>query len=214
MSKRRFLSPCPQLLGHWRPSSHRWRITMDEAARDLFLRRKEAQIAESRQRAALQLLAGIDLDEMFGMPAGARDRMLARLRRALERERLRGLRRHWSYDLNRHIALKQALDRLAGNDPPAPARKTANPRPKRQRTRAATAGAGGCACRRDGRRCVAPESAGAASGPCACGRDPSSSRAGNGPGRSSGRPSDSWRRGPISRGTDRETIRSGSSGAA
>ena len=30
----------------------------------------------------------------------------------MERERLRGMRRHWSYDLNRHIALKQVLDKL------------------------------------------------------------------------------------------------------
>ena len=30
----------------------------------------------------------------------------------IERERQRGMRKHWSYDLNRHIALKQALDRL------------------------------------------------------------------------------------------------------
>jgi hypothetical protein len=30
----------------------------------------------------------------------------------IERERQRGIRKHWSYDLNRHIALKQALDKL------------------------------------------------------------------------------------------------------
>ena len=39
-------------------------------------------------------------------------RTIKRIERLLERERLRGGRRHWSYDLNRHIALKQALDRL------------------------------------------------------------------------------------------------------
>ena len=34
------------------------------------------------------------------------------LERMIERERQRGMRKHWSYDLNRHIALKQALDSL------------------------------------------------------------------------------------------------------
>ncbi len=87
---------------------------MDIASRDAFLRRKEAEIADGRQRVALRLLVGVDLDDMLGMPDCERDRMTARLKRALERERQRGLRRHWSYDLNRHIALKQALDRLSG----------------------------------------------------------------------------------------------------
>lgn len=87
---------------------------MDKAAREAFLRRKETEIADSRQRVALRLLAGIELDEMLGAPDCERSRMAARLKRALERERQKGLRRHWSYDLNRHIALKQALDRLSG----------------------------------------------------------------------------------------------------
>lgn len=115
---------------------------MDEATRDSFLRRKEAEIAESRQRAALQLLAGIDLDGMLGMADRERDRVAARLKRTLERERLRGLRRHWSYDLNRHIALKQALDRLTGIESSPRAGHTANPRRKRPRTRVAASGAG------------------------------------------------------------------------
>lgn len=108
---------------------------MDEASRAAFLRRKEAEIAESRQRAALQLLAGIDLDDMLGIPDGERDRMATRLKRALERERQRGLRRHWSYDLNRHIALKQALDRLCGKTPEPRAGSAANPRQRRRHGR-------------------------------------------------------------------------------
>lgn len=92
--------------------SHRWSTTMDTAARAEFLQRKEEERAEARQRAALQLLVGIDLDALFASPAEERSRISARLKRALERERCRGLRQHWSYDLNRHIALKQALDRL------------------------------------------------------------------------------------------------------
>jgi hypothetical protein len=35
-----------------------------------------------------------------------------RLERLLERERLRGCARHWTYDLNRHIALGEALGQL------------------------------------------------------------------------------------------------------
>jgi hypothetical protein len=40
----------------------------------------------------------------------------------IERERQRGMRKHWSYDLNRHIALKQALDALR----PAAPRSSSN----------------------------------------------------------------------------------------
>ena len=87
---------------------------MDKAAREAFLRRKETETAESRQRVALRLLAGVDLDDMLGAGDCEQGRIAARLKRALERERQKGLRRHWSYDLNRHIALKQALDRLSG----------------------------------------------------------------------------------------------------
>lgn len=40
----------------------------------------------------------------------ARRRTLARLARALRMERQRGRAGHWSYDLNRHIALAQAYE--------------------------------------------------------------------------------------------------------
>lgn len=39
--------------------------------------------------------------------------MRAKVSRLLERERLRGLAGHWSYDFNRHVALRQLRDRLA-----------------------------------------------------------------------------------------------------
>jgi hypothetical protein len=73
---------------------------------------KEKISAEAHQRAALFLAGGIDLPEMLSASAAERDRIMVRLRRLIERERVKGARRHWSYDLNRHIALKQALDRL------------------------------------------------------------------------------------------------------
>lgn len=54
--------------------------------------------------------------------------------RHLARERNKGLSKHWSYDLNRHIALKSARDRLrqAMND-----RKTAPAESARLRKRGA-----------------------------------------------------------------------------
>lgn len=40
----------------------------------------------------------------------ARRRIVARLARALRAERMRGRAGHWTYDLNRHIALHQAYE--------------------------------------------------------------------------------------------------------
>ena len=73
---------------------------------------KEKISAQARERAALFLTCGVDLPEALSASAEERDRIMARLRRLIERERIKGVRRHWSYDLNRHIAMKQALDRL------------------------------------------------------------------------------------------------------
>lgn len=67
----------------------------------------------SRASVALQLAVGIDLDTALEAPWDARLLMLPRVRRALRREHLRGVARRWSYDLNRHIALKQALAYLS-----------------------------------------------------------------------------------------------------
>lgn len=53
-------------------------------------------------------------------PEGRR-RTLARLARALRAERNRGRAGHWTYDLNRHIALAQAYEserRLLSREPP------------------------------------------------------------------------------------------------
>jgi hypothetical protein len=80
-----------------------------------FLRAKERQRGDAMQRAALQILCGIDLDRIL---IGSRQEKMAatrRLDRLIERERIKGTSGHWSYDLNRHIALKQALDRIRGS---------------------------------------------------------------------------------------------------
>jgi len=67
---------------------------------------------EARQRVAFRLMAGIDLEAAFAAAPAERQAIAARLKRLLERERLKGLTKHWSYDLNRHIALAQAVESL------------------------------------------------------------------------------------------------------
>lgn len=81
-----------------------------------FRKGKERAVAEAKQSVAFFLMSGIDLDR--ALKAGGEERavILVRLGRLIERERMKGARRHWSYDLNRHIALKQAYDRLKGGD--------------------------------------------------------------------------------------------------
>lgn len=76
-----------------------------------FKARKRRETDEARQTVAFFLACGIDLAAALAAGDEERARTRRRLVRLIERERLRGIRRHWSYDLNRHIALKQALDR-------------------------------------------------------------------------------------------------------
>jgi hypothetical protein len=77
-----------------------------------FLEEKQSRVTEARQMAALQIACHFDLAEAMNADPDARSRIVLRLERTIERERQRGIRKHWSYDLNRHIALKQALDKL------------------------------------------------------------------------------------------------------
>lgn len=80
--------------------------------------REKAEIASlARQRSAFFLSTGVDLDETLARPPCERRPVIQRLRRLIEKERLKGAARHWSYDLNRHIALKAALNTLSA--PPA-----------------------------------------------------------------------------------------------
>lgn len=81
-----------------------------------FRRIKERRVREARQCAALFLISGIELADALKTQGPERRQLLTRLARMIERERQKGTRRHWSYDLNRHIALKQAFDRLNGQD--------------------------------------------------------------------------------------------------
>ena len=78
--------------------------------------------ANAAQLAALQCVCGLDLAATMKADAATRTAALRPHRPACERERMKGLAGHWSYDLNRHIALKQAADRLRGIvDNPRPA---------------------------------------------------------------------------------------------
>lgn len=77
---------------------------------------RRAEAATARQMVALRLALGIDLPEVLAMDEARKRTVVLRLERIIERERLKGVRRHWSYDLNRHIALKQVLLRLRAFD--------------------------------------------------------------------------------------------------
>ncbi len=80
--------------------------------RSAFLALKSQQQTSAMQRVALQIIAGVDIDRMVDAPDDEKERTMQRLARLIERERQKGLSGHWSYDLNRHIALKQALNRM------------------------------------------------------------------------------------------------------
>lgn len=95
---------------------------MDEFALEAsrFRQQKDEFEREARQTAAFFLISGIDLADALAATGVERCRIAARIARLIERERLKGMRRHWNYDLNRHIALKQALDRLTAREPRPP----------------------------------------------------------------------------------------------
>lgn len=77
-----------------------------------FRAKREQEASTARRSAAFFITCGVDLAAALSTRGEARIRICRKLARLIERERLRGMRRHWSYDLNRHIALKQALREL------------------------------------------------------------------------------------------------------
>lgn len=79
-----------------------------------FKARKAVLETEARQLVALRLISGVDMAAALAAGPDQAIHIMKRVERLIERERLKGLRRHWAYDLNRHIALKQGLDRLRG----------------------------------------------------------------------------------------------------
>ncbi|MEO3998529.1 cytoplasmic protein [Mesorhizobium sp. CAU 1732] len=83
-----------------------------------FRLRKNDETHRAGETAALFVLGRIDRDAALSASGEDAKRVRVKLERLIERERLRGMRRHWSYDLNRHIALKQALDRIKASSNP------------------------------------------------------------------------------------------------
>lgn len=94
----------------------------------VFVTERELRQRKAMQRVALLCNCGIEIDRLQLADPTARLVLAKRLKRLIERERIRGSNRHWSYDLNRHIALKQALDDLAVARP-----RETKPAPKRRR---------------------------------------------------------------------------------
>lgn len=92
---------------------------LQEEAKGFGTQQMQATV-QARQVAAMQLVCGIDLSAAIETRGEEQASLIRRLERILERERLKGMRRHWSYDLNRHIALKQVLDRLRETQPNRP----------------------------------------------------------------------------------------------
>lgn len=86
-------------------------MSLKSEARE-FQAAKAATVEEARQNAAFFLMCGIDLGEALAAAPSLQEKIVLRVERLIKRERLKGMRRHWSYDLNRHIALKQGLERL------------------------------------------------------------------------------------------------------
>ncbi|MGQ2906386.1 MAG: cytoplasmic protein [Aliihoeflea sp.] len=93
----------------------------------MFVVENEARRRQAMQRVALLCTCGIEIDRLQTADASKRGDLARRLKRLIERERIRGSNRHWSYDLNRHIALKQALDEIdvgvAPKKKPTPGRR-------------------------------------------------------------------------------------------
>ena len=67
-----------------------------------------AGIEAYRREIHLPRLLPIDPADLNCLDSRAQRAILARLARALRSERNRGRAGHWTYDLNRHIALRQA----------------------------------------------------------------------------------------------------------
>lgn len=80
--------------------------------KQMFLENRKEDALQAAQSVALQLSCGIDLQQALNAPTEKRATIAAKLTRLIKRERLKGLNKHWSYDINRHIALKQAQTRL------------------------------------------------------------------------------------------------------
>lgn len=89
--------------------NHPRRNGLAAAARDAVAATCRAgAIRYERERHLPRLIRAVP-SEMAGRDVATARRLIARLERALRAERRRGRAGHWTYDINRHIALMQAL---------------------------------------------------------------------------------------------------------
>lgn len=154
--------------------------------------RKAEEARMAANRVALFAACGIDLEAALAAPPAHKRLLRLRLKRLIERERLRGEKRHWSYDLNRHIALKQAHDLLGPATAPGARANENGARRRRSMVRGTDAELSSCSC----------------------GRAPSSWQARSAPRHSSAQPSDRSHPDPTFRGTGRASGRNASSDGA
>lgn len=80
-----------------------------ENERDAFQSRKKHRQSQALQRAAFQLRCGLDLDAVLKGSEEKRQAARQKIRRLLQRERLKGRRGNYGYDINWQIALRQVL---------------------------------------------------------------------------------------------------------
>jgi hypothetical protein len=82
--------------------------TIHRRAREAIWRALDAGAKRYERNRDLPALAGLDPRALAEDTIEQSEVILARLARALRAERKRALSGHWTYDLNRHVALRQA----------------------------------------------------------------------------------------------------------
>ena len=80
--------------------------------RQIFIEKRKEDTLHAAQSFALQMSCGIDLLQISAATTETKAIIATKLNRLIKRERLKGLNKHWSYDINRHIALKQVQRRI------------------------------------------------------------------------------------------------------
>jgi len=94
-----------------------------------FLDAREQERTAAARLAALRCICGLDFAALLKADAATQAVAINRIDRLAERERMKGLAGHWSYDLNRHIALKQAVEQLRSMTENRPERTKDSKRP-------------------------------------------------------------------------------------